>query len=120
MCRLLSGKPLSVVTLTPGPLVAYDINLPDRARFAAVRTKMRDRKSGKKTDLAIPDPDAPPGASAVHIERHAFASPEAAKAGAKSRLATLDRHTSPSRFTMRGRAALPVEKTIALKGARPV
>ena len=82
----------------------------------ALRPKMHGRKSGKKIDLTIPNPDAPPGASAVHTERHAFASPEAAKAGATSRMATLNRHTSTSRLTMRGRADLSAEKTIALKG----
>ncbi|EMN1928352.1 late control protein [Burkholderia ambifaria] len=111
-----SGKPLPIVTLTPDDLIDYDINFPDRTSFAAVRTKVHDRKTGKKIDLTIPNPDAPPGASAVHTERHAFASPEAAKAGATSRLATLNRHTSTSRITMRGRADLSAEKTIALKG----
>lgn len=92
--RSASGKPLPVVTLTPDALIDYDINFPDRASFAAVRTKVHDRKTGKKIDLTIPNPDAPPGASAVHTERHVFASPEAAKAGATSRLKTLNRHTS--------------------------
>lgn len=114
--RSASGKPLPVVTLTPDALIDYDINFPDRASFAAVRTKVHDRKTGKKIDLTIPNPDAPPGASAVHTERHVFASPEAAKAGATSRLKTLNRHTSVSRLTMRGRADLSAEKAIALKG----
>ncbi|WP_257835009.1 phage late control D family protein [Burkholderia glumae] len=114
--RSASGKPLPVTTLTPDALIDYDINFPDRASFAAVRTKVHDRKSGKKIDLTIPNPDAPPGASAVHTERHPFSSQEAAKAGAASRLATLNRHTSSSRLTMRGRADLSAEKTIALQG----
>lgn len=105
-----------VTTLTPDALIDYDINFPDRASFAAVRTKVHDRKSGKKIDLTIPNPDAPPGASAVHTERHPFSSQGAAKAGATSRLATLNRHTSSSRLTMRGRADLSAEKTIALQG----
>ncbi|WP_186044314.1 phage late control D family protein [Burkholderia gladioli] len=111
-----SGKPLPVVTLTPELLLDYDINFPDRASFAAVRTKVHDRKTGKKIDLTIPNPDAPQGAAAVHTERHAFASPQAARAAATSRLETLNRHTSTSRLTMRGRADLSAEKTIALKG----
>ncbi len=110
------AKPLPVVTLTPELLLDYDINFPDRASFAAVRTKVHDRKTGKKIDLTIPNPDAPQGAAAVHTERHAFASPQAAKAAATSRLETLNRHTSTSRLTMRGRADLSAEKTIALKG----
>ncbi len=56
-----SGKPLPVVTLTPELLLDYDINFPDRASFAAVRTKVHDRKTGKKIDLTIPNPDAPQG-----------------------------------------------------------
>ncbi|WP_414451519.1 phage late control D family protein [Burkholderia sp. 22PA0099] len=111
-----SGKALPVVTLTPDVLIDYDINFPDRASFAAVRTKVHDRKSGKKIDLVIPNPDVPPGASAVHTERHAFPSHAAAKAAATSRLTALNRATSSSRLTMRGRADLSAEKTIALKG----
>jgi len=52
----------------------------------------------------------------VHIDRHAFASPEAAKEGAKSRLETLNRHMSSRRLKMCGQADLSIERTIALKG----
>ncbi len=106
-----SGKALLVATRTLDALMDYDINFPDRVSFAAVRAKVHDHKSGKKIDLVIPNPYAP-----VHTERHAFASNTAAKSAAKSHLAALNRATSSSRLTMRGRADLSTEKTIALKG----
>ncbi|RKT98686.1 late control protein [Burkholderia sp. Nafp2/4-1b] len=114
--RSASGKRLPAVTLTPDMLLDYDIQFPDRASFAAVRAKVHDRKTGKKLDLTIPNPDAPLGASAVHTERHAFASASVAKAAATSRLAKLNRQTATSRLTLRGRADLAAEKTVMLKG----
>ncbi|HEF5152712.1 pyocin R2_PP, tail formation [Burkholderia multivorans] len=111
-----SGKPLPAVTLTPSDLADYEISFPDRASFVAVRAKVHDKKTGKKIDLTIPNPDAPPGAAAVHIERHAFASPEAAKAGAKSRLEKLNRHTARSVLRMKGRADISAEKIVKLSG----
>jgi phage protein D len=114
--RSASGKPLPGITLTPDTLLDYEITFPDRASFVAVRTKVHDAKSGKKIDLTIPNPDAPPGASAVHTERHAFASPEAAKAAANARLQKLNHHTAKSTMTMTGRADFAAEKTVTLKG----
>lgn len=111
-----SGKPLQVITLSPDGLIQYEIAFPDRASFAAVRTKVHDAKTGKKIDLVIPNPGAPAGASAVHTERHAFASQEAAKSAAQARLQRLNRHTAKSVMTMIGRADISAEKTVALKG----
>lgn len=111
-----SGKVLPALLLTPEQLIDYEISFPDRASFAAVRTKVHDAKSGKKIDLVIPNPDAQPGAAAVHTERHAFASPQAAKAAASARLAKLNRHTATSRLRMLGRADVSAEKTVTLKG----
>ncbi|WP_243771843.1 hypothetical protein [Burkholderia sp. D-99] len=73
-----SGKPVPAVTLTPVPLIAYDISFPDRARFAAVRTKAHDRKSGKKTDLTIPNPDAP-----AKCVRSAYRTPRVRQSGSR-------------------------------------
>ncbi|MDR6447702.1 phage protein D [Paraburkholderia terricola] len=114
--RSASGKPLPTITLTPDMLLDYEITFPDRASFVAVRTKVHDAKTGRKIDLTIPNPDAPPGASAVHTERHAFASPEAAKAAANARLQKLNHHTAKSTMTMTGRADFAAEKTVTLKG----
>ncbi|RKT98968.1 hypothetical protein C7H84_33975 [Burkholderia sp. Nafp2/4-1b] len=111
-----SGKPLPAVTLIPEMLIDYDVQFPDRASFAAVRAKVHDRKTGKKLELTIPNPDAPPGASAVHTERHAFASASVAKAATPSRLVKLNRQTATSRLTLRGRADLAAEKAVMLKG----
>ncbi|WP_213766738.1 contractile injection system protein, VgrG/Pvc8 family [Caballeronia sp. dw_19] len=111
-----SGLPLATITLTPSQLLDYTITFPDRANFVAVRTKVHDVKTGKKIDLVIPNPDAPAGASAVHTERHAFASPEAAKAAGNARLQKLNQHTAKSTMVMQGRADFSAEKTVALQG----
>ncbi|TCK43482.1 hypothetical protein B0G84_1818 [Paraburkholderia sp. BL8N3] len=111
-----SGLPLPSITLTPNMLLDYEITFADRASFAAVRTKVHDVKTGKKIDLVIPNPDAPKGASAVHTERHAFASSEAAKAAANARLQKLNHHTAKSTMLMQGRADFSAEKTVTLKG----
>ncbi|KVZ72519.1 phage late control D family protein [Burkholderia ubonensis] len=111
-----SGKTLPSIELTPADLADYEITFPDRASFVAVRAKVHNAKTGKKIDLTIPNPDAPPGAAAVHTERHSYASPEAAKAAAKSRLEKLNRHTAKSVLRMRGRTDIAAEKSVRLKG----
>ncbi|CDY77946.1 FIG032563: Phage tail protein D [Caballeronia glathei] len=111
-----SGFPLPSIMLTPNMLLDYEITFADRASFAAVRTKVHDVKTGKKIDLVIPNPDAPKGAAAVHTERHAFASSEAAKAAANARLQKLNHHTAKSTMLMQGRADFSAEKTVTLKG----
>ncbi|ASL45139.1 hypothetical protein bAD24_I16820 [Burkholderia sp. AD24] len=114
--RSVSGRQLPSITLTPDMLIDYEITFPDRASFVAVRTRVHDVKTGKKIDLVIPNPDAPKGAAAVHTERHAFASPEAAKAAASARLQKLNHHTAKSTMLMQGRADFSAEKTVTLKG----
>lgn len=114
--KSVSGLPLPSITLTPNMLLDYEITFADRASFAAVRSRVHDVKTGRKIDLVIPNPDAPKGASAVHTERHAFASEAAAKAAADSRLQKLNHHTAKSSMLMQGRADFSAEKTVTLKG----
>ncbi|ODP33059.1 phage late control D family protein [Pandoraea sp. ISTKB] len=111
-----SGMPLPAITLARSDVGHYEVSFPDRASFAAVRTKVHDAKSGKKIDLVIPNPDAPPGASAVHTERHAFGSTEAAKSAASARLQKLNHNTAKSSLTLTGRADVSSEKTLTLTG----
>ncbi|SDI01648.1 hypothetical protein SAMN05216466_1167 [Paraburkholderia phenazinium] len=111
-----SGLPLPSITLTPDMLLEYEITFADRASFAAVRTRVHDTRTGQKIDLVIPNPDAPKGATAVHTERHAFASHEAAKAAAAARLQKLNHHTAKSTMSMQGRSDFSAEKTVTLKG----
>jgi phage protein D len=113
-----SGKPSAAITLARPDVSHYEVSFPDRASFAAVRTKVHDTKSGKKIDLVIPNPDAPPGALAVHTERHAFGSAEAAKSAALVRLQKLNHRTAKSSLTVTGRADISAEKTLTLTGSK--
>jgi phage protein D len=58
-----SGKPLPAITLARSDVGHSEVSLPDRASFGAVCTKVHDARTGKKIDLVIPNPDAPPGGS---------------------------------------------------------
>ncbi|MEJ0003474.1 MAG: contractile injection system protein, VgrG/Pvc8 family [Pararobbsia sp.] len=111
-----SGLALPSLTLVPNMLLDYEITFPDRTSFAAVRTRVHDMRNGKKIDLVIPNPDASRGAAAVHTERHAFASREAAQAAADARLQKLNRQTAKGSLLMQGRADVSAEKVVALKG----
>lgn len=65
--------------------------------------------------ITLQDVDAPKGATAVHAERHAFASHEAEKAAAAA-LQKLNHHTAKSAMSMQGRADFSAEKSVTLKG----
>lgn len=65
----------------------------------------------------IPNPDAPTGSSAaVHTDRHIYPNASAAKAAARAKLAGMNRQTATGSLTLRGRANLAAEKSVALKG----
>ncbi len=112
-----SGKSLPVIQLEPTAINSYRLTFPDRGSVAAVKARAHDSKTGQKIDIVIPNPDAPTGSSAaVHTDRHIYPNASAAKAAARAKLAGMNRQTATGNLTLRGRADLAAEKSVALKG----
>lgn len=118
-----SGQALPALTLTPSILSRYSLTFADRSAFGKVQAKAHDPASGKQIEVDVPNPDGAPGAEEgegpIHVDRHIYPTPDAAKAAAQARLGALNRATASGSLTMPGRADIAAEKTIRLQGIKP-
>ncbi|QDQ24913.1 late control protein [Chitinimonas arctica] len=115
-----SGGSMAELAISPAQCHSYSMVFPDRPAHAKVRTQWHDPKVGQPVPLILPNPSAPPGATAVHIDRHTYANPQAARDAADSRLGALNRATANGHLVLaRGDARLCAERKVRLKGFKP-
>lgn len=107
------GAALPVATLAPYMLSHYRFTFADRAKVAAVKAVSHDAATGQRTVATAANADD--GDGAVHTERHVYANPQAAKAGAAAALAALNRATASGVLAMAGRPGVGAECRLKLE-----
>lgn len=112
-----SGKALPKLTITPPELSRYSLKFPDRASFAQVKASSHNPKTGELEIITLDNDDSSAAKTGgVHTDRHPYATPEAAKAAAQSKLDSLNRATASGSLECAGRSDISAEATLTLSG----